>query len=81
MYLLIISNDSLYCFCDILHIIAESLLIYNESWTVLLLSKEIGHVSEYRGIWKKIPESPEYRNILNQKVPSQAKSAEFQIVC
>lgn len=67
MRLLIISNDSLHCFCDVLHLIAGSLLIYNESWTVLLLSKEIGHVSEYRIIQRKTPESPEYRNVYNQK--------------
>lgn len=81
MHLLIISNDSLHCFCDVLHLITGSLLIYNESQTILLLSEEIGHVSEYRTTSKKIPESPEYRNIHNLKVPSQARSAGFQIVC
>lgn len=30
---------------------------------------------------KKIPDLPEYRNIHNLKVSSQARSAEFQIVC
>lgn len=78
MCLPIISNDGLCCLGDVLHHIAESLLIYNESRTVLLLSKEIGHISEYRIIWRKTPELLGNRNKNNQKIPSYASCAEFQ---